>query len=254
MPCSSDHPGTLIVTGGSRGLGAAIALRAARDGWAVAVTYSHDAEGAEAVAGQIMDEGGHALAMHGDVSDEAEILTVFETVTNRLGPLGGLVNNAGITGPMCRLEALEADALARVLTVNVAGALICSREAVRRLSTARGGHGGAIVNVSSAAARLGGAGEWVHYAASKGALESATVGLAREVAAEGIRVNAVAPGLIETGIHAAAGAPDRIARLAPTVPLGRAGTAEEAAEAVVWLLSSAASYVTGASLTVAGGR
>lgn len=253
-PGSFPSPGTLIVTGASRGIGAAVARRAARDGWAVAVTYTREAAGAEQVARDIMDAGGHALAMHADVAMEAEVVTLFETVANRLGPLGGLVNNAGITGPYCRLADLRADDLRHVLDVNVTGAFLCAREAVRHLSTRRGGAGGAIVNISSAAARLGGADEWVHYAASKGAIDSLTIGLAQEVAREGIRVNGVAPGLIETGIHAAAGAPDRLKRLAPRVPLGRAGTPEEVADAVVWLLSSAASYITGATLAVGGGR
>ena len=254
MSTPTAHPGTLIVTGGGRGIGAAVALRAAREGWAVAVTYAHDAGAAETVAALIKDGGGHALAIHADIAHEEEIILLFETVTNRLGPLGGLVNNAGITGPLTRLADLESAALAQVMAVNVMGAILCAREAVRRLPAALGGAGGSIVNISSAAARLGGAGEWVHYAASKGAIESFTAGLAREVADEGIRVNAIAPGLIDTGIHAAAGAPDRLARLAPTVPMGRAGQPEEAAEAAVWLLSSAASYITGASLDVTGGR
>jgi len=251
---SGPHPGTLIVTGGSRGIGAAVARRAARDGWAVALAYDADADGAEAVAKSILKDGGHALAIHADVADETEVVTLFDTVIARLGPLGGLVNNAGITGPLCPLADLSGADLERVIAVNVTGAILCAREAVRHLSTARGGHGGAIVNISSAAARQGGAGEWVHYAATKGAIDTLTVGLAREVAGQGIRVNGVAPGLIDTGLHAAAGAPDRVSRLGPLVPMGRAGTAEEVAEAVVWLLSPAASYVTGTTLTVSGGR
>ena len=245
--------GLILVTGASRGIGAAAARAASALGHAVVVNYAADQGGAEAVVREIQAAGGVAAAVRADVGDEAQVLRLFETV-DALGPLAGLVNNAGVTGGFCRVEALSGETLARVLAVNVAGAMLCAREAVRRMSTARGGGGGGIVNVSSMAAQLGGAGEWVHYAASKGALDSFTVGLAREVAAEGIRVNAVAPGLIETGLHAEAGAPDRLQRLAPTIPMGRAGTAEETAAAIAWLLSPAAAYVTGAVLPVAGGR
>ncbi|MQX35205.1 SDR family oxidoreductase [Roseospira navarrensis] len=253
-PDTSGHKGTLIVTGGSRGIGAAVARRAARDGWAVAVAYSQDSQGAEAVARDIAAAGGHAQAVHCEVTVEADIPALFTFAADRLGPITGLVNNAGITGPVSRVADLKTADLERLVAVNVTGAILCAREAVRRLSTARGGAGGAIVNISSAAARLGGPGELVAYAATKGAIDSLTVGLAREVADEGIRVNGVAPGLIETGIHAAAGAPDRLARLGPAVPIGRAGSAEEVAEAVVWLLSPAASYVTGTTIDVTGGR
>jgi len=179
---------------------------------------------------------------------------LFERAHAEFGAVHGLVNNAGVTGGFARLEALSADVLARVLAVNVAGTVLCAREAVRRMSNRQGGEGGAIVNLSSLAARLGGGGEWVHYAASKGAVESFTIGLAREVAAEGIRVNAVAPGLIATGLHAAAGAPERLGRLGPGVPMQHAGSAQEVAEAILWLLSRAASYVTGAIIPVGGGR
>lgn len=251
---SSPRKGTLVITGASRGIGAAVAARAAQDSWAVAVAYSQDADGAETIARAIAKAGGHAQAVRCDVASEQDIRTLFDTAASRLGPIGGLVNNAGITGPRSRLADLTRADMDRVLAVNVTGAMLCAREAVRHMSTAKGGAGGAIVNISSAAARLGGAGEWVHYAASKGAIDSLTVGLAREVAREGIRVNGVAPGLIDTGIHAAAGAPDRVARLAPSVPMARSGQADEVAEAVVWLLSPASSYITGATLDVSGGR
>jgi len=185
---------------------------------------------------------------------ETDIVRLFETVERELGPMGGLVNNAGVTGGFARVEAVQADAISRVMAVNVTGLMLCSREAVRRMSTRRGGRGGSIVNVSSLVARTGGATEWVHYAASKGAVNSFTIGLAREVADEGIRVNAVAPGLIETDLHADSGAPDRLDRLSPTVPMKRPGKAEEVAEGVAWLLSEAASYVTGSILEIGGGR
>ena len=252
MPAS--HPGTLIVTGGSRGIGAAVAVLAARQGWRVAVNYAQDLAAALAVVRAIREAGGMAEAIQGDMSREADILNLFETAEAILGPLGGLVNNAGITGGFARVDELAADALARVLSVNIAGPILCAREAVRRLSARHGGKGGAIVNVSSLAARTGGAGEWVHYAATKGAIDSFTIGLAREVAAERVRVNAVAPGLIETDLHASNGAPDRPQRMAAGIPMQRAGTATEVAEGVVWLLSPAASYTTGTILEIGGGR
>jgi len=246
--------GTLIVTGGSRGIGAAVALLAARRGYAVALTYSTDASGAEAVVSEIERAGGVARAFAADVSRERDVGALFDAVLAAFGPLAGLVNNAGITGGSARVRDLQAETLERVFAVNVAGAFFCAREAVRRLSRAGGGRGGTIVNISSIAARLGGGGEWVHYAASKGAIDTFTRGLAVEVADEGIRVNAVAPGLIETGIHATSAIPDRLARLAPSVPMRRAGTPGEVAETVLWLLSDAASYVTGAIIDVGGGR
>ncbi len=246
--------GSLIVTGASRGIGAAIARLMARTGAAVAVNYSRDEAGAAEVVDAIARAGGRAVAIKADVAREEAVSRLFETAARELGPLIGLVNNAGITGGFARVEALTAAAITEVLAVNVAGAFLCAREAVRRMSTRHGGSGGAIVNVSSLAARIGGGGEWVHYAASKGAINSFTVGLAREVGAEGIRVNAVAPGLIDTELHAAAGAPERLARLAPSTPMQRIGTAMEVAEAVAWLLSPAASYVTGTILEIGGGR
>ena len=246
--------GTLVVTGGSRGIGAAVARLAAARGYAVCINYRDNREAAEAVIGAIRAQGGKAAAVQGDVASEPDVVRMFDKAERTLGPIRGLVNNAGITGPAGRVDAVSHETLRRVLDVNVIGAFLCAREAVRRMSTARGGQGGAIVNLSSMAAFLGGPGEWVHYAVSKGAIESLTIGLSREVAREGIRVNAVAPGLIATEIHAAAGFPDRVEELAPSVPMGRGGTAEEVAEAILWLLSDAASYVTGTSLRVSGGR
>jgi NAD(P)-dependent dehydrogenase (short-subunit alcohol dehydrogenase family) len=243
-----------IVTGGSRGIGAAIAKALGANGYSVAVNFAVDEAAARMVVAELTALGSKAVAIRADVSRENDILQLFETAERDLGPIGALVNNAGITGGFSRVDGVDAGALARVLAVNVAGAIICSREAVRRMSTRSGGRGGAIVNISSLAARTGGAGEWVHYAASKGAINSFTIGLAREVAHEGIRVNAVAPGLIETGLHAANGAPDRPQRLGPTIPMQRPGTADEVASGVLWLLSKAASYVTGTILEIGGGR
>jgi len=246
--------GTLVVTGAGRGIGAAVARLAGERGFAVAVNFAHSEVEARAVVGEIVAAGGRAVAIQGDVAREQDILRLFSAAERELGPIQGLVNNAAITGGLARVEAVSATAIAEVMAVNVTGAILCAREAVRRMSTRRGGTGGAIVNISSRAARIGSAGEWVHYAASKGAIDSFTIGLAREVAAEGIRVNAVAPGLIETDLHAASGAPDRLERLAGTIPMRRPGTPGEVAEAVVWLLSPAASYITGAILEVGGGR
>lgn len=246
--------GVAIVTGGGRGIGAAIAKGLAADGYAVAVNYASNESAAAKTVSEIVGNGGTAIAVQADVAKEADVIRLFETVDRRLGAPTVLVNNGGVTGGFSRLAELPASALARVFSVNVFGAFLCCREAVRRMSRSRGGAGGSIVNVSSRAAQLGGAGEWIHYAASKGALDTLTVGLAREVAAEGIRVNAVAPGLIDTELHAAAGMPDRVERMAPTVPMTRTGTAAEVADCVRFLVSPAAAYVTGAVLPVSGGR
>jgi len=246
--------GAVIVTGASRGIGAAIAKLVGASGFPVAVNFLTSRAGAEQVVREIVSAGGRAVAIHADVSREDEILRLFETTVRELGQIGGLVNNAGVTGGLFRVDAVPAQAIAQVLATNVAGTILCSREAVRRMSVRRGGTGGSIVNISSLAARTGGAGEWVHYAASKGAIDSFTVGLAREVAGEGIRVNAVAPGLIETELHAASGVPDRLNRLAPSIPMGRPGTPLEVAQGVLWLFSAAASYTTGTILEIGGGR
>jgi NAD(P)-dependent dehydrogenase (short-subunit alcohol dehydrogenase family) len=246
--------GVAIVTGGGRGIGAAIAKGLAADGYAVVVNYANNESAAAKTVAEIIGSGGTAIAVQADVAEEAAVIRLFETVDRRLGVPAVLVNNGGVTGGFSRLADLPASALARVFSVNVFGAFWCCREAVRRMSTRRGGAGGSIVNVSSRAAQLGGVGEWIHYAASKGALDTLTVGLAREVAAEGIRVNAVAPGLIDTELHAAAGMPDRVERMAPTVPMARTGTAAEVADCVRFLVSPAAAYVTGAVLPVSGGR
>jgi len=246
--------GVLIVTGGSRGIGAAICTLAAVRGYDVVVNYSGDPTPAEDVAKQVREQGRQAAAVRADVSDEQDVRALFDTAAE-LGPLTALVNNAAITGNTPgRLDQYDVEVVRRTLDVNVTGVFLCCREAVRRMSTRYGGHGGAIVNISSTAARTGSAGEWVHYAAAKAAVDTLTFGLAQEVAGEGIRVNAVAPGLIETGLHAAAGMPDRPARFAPQIPLGRAGRPEEIAEAVLWLLSAAASFTAGAVLDVGGGR
>jgi NAD(P)-dependent dehydrogenase (short-subunit alcohol dehydrogenase family) len=245
---------TLVVTGGSRGIGAAVARLAGNRGYSVAVNYLGNEAAAQAVVKEIRSLGGSAVAIRGDVALEADIVHLFQEAEQGLGPICGLVNNAGVTGGFSRVETLEAATLAHVLTANIAGTILCAREAVKRMSTRHGGQGGVIVNLSSLAARTGGAGEWVHYAASKGAVDTFTIGLAREVASEGIRVNAVAPGLIATEIHAANGAPDRLERLSPTIPMRRPGSPTEVAEGVLWLLSDAASYITGTILEIGGGR
>lgn len=246
--------GTLIVTGASRGIGAAIARLAAARGYAVAINFHSGESEARKLANEIVSDGSRALAIQADVSREEDIVRMFVLAERELGPIKALVNNAGITGGFARVESVSAAALQQAFAVNVIGAILCAREAVKRVSKNNGGAGGAIVNISSRAAHTGAAGEWVHYAATKGAIDSFTVGLAREVATEGIRVNAVAPGLTDTGLHAANGEPGRLQRLMPSIPMQRAGQPEEIAEAVLWLLSPAASYVTGAILNVGGGR
>jgi NAD(P)-dependent dehydrogenase (short-subunit alcohol dehydrogenase family) len=246
--------GMLIVTGASRGIGAAIATLAAGRGFSVAVNFSTGEPEATVITEQIVSAGGRACAIQADVAREEDVIRLFETGERELGPIKALVNNAAITGGFSRVDSVTAKTLEQVMAVNVTGAFLCAREAVRRMSNRHGGTGGAIVNISSRAAQIGSAGEWVHYAASKGAIDSFTIGLAREVATEGIRVNAVAPGLIDTGLHAANGAPDRLNRLTSSIPMQRPGTAPEVAEAVLWLLSPAASYTTGAILEVGGGR
>lgn len=244
----------LLVTGGGRGIGAATARQAAQAGWAVAVNYAANALAADEVVRAIRAAGGRALAVQGDVADEAQVLRMFETVDAKLGRLTGLVNNAGVVDVTARLDEMSVARWRRMFDINVIGSMLCAREAVRRMSTRHGGSGGAIVNLSSAASRLGSPGQYLDYAAAKGAIDAFTIGLAKEVAIEGIRVNAVRPGLIETEIHASGGLPDRVRDLSPQVPMQRGGTADEVAQAIVWLLSDAASYTTMSLLDVSGGR
>ena len=245
---------TLLITGGSRGIGAATALLAAQQGYAVAVNYSANSLAADEVVRQIRAMGGSAITVQADVGDEAQVLAMFEKIDAKLGRLTALVNNAGIVDVAARVDEMSAARLKRMFDTNVLGSFLCAREAVKRMSTRLGGSGGAIVNLSSVAARLGGATQYVDYAASKGAIDAFTIGLAKEVATEGIRVNAVRPGIIDTDIHASGGQPDRAQQMAPMVPMQRAGSAQEVAQAIVWLLSNEASYTTGTTLDVAGGR
>ncbi|HEY3584781.1 MAG TPA: SDR family oxidoreductase [Casimicrobiaceae bacterium] len=244
----------IIVTGASRGIGAATATMAAARGYAVCVNYRQDAVAANRIVEHIVAEGGRALAVRADVADERDVIAMFDLVDARLGVPTALVNNAGVLDVQKRVDDMDAARIARVLAVNVVGAFVCAREAVRRMSTRRGGRGGAIVNVSSAASRLGSAGEYVDYAASKGAVDSLTIGLSREVAAEGIRVNAVRPAFIHTDIHASGGEPGRIDRIKDSIPMRRGGQPEEVANAILWLLSDEASYVTGTFVDLAGGK
>ena len=244
----------IVITGASRGIGAATARLAAAEGYSVCINYLGNRQAAEAVAADVRAQGGQALLVAADIAHEDEVLRLFGTVDQALGRLDALVNNAGILETQMRVEDMDAARLARVFATNVTGSFLCAREAVRRMSTRLGGQGGTIVNLSSMAARLGSPNEYVDYAASKGAIDSLTIGLAKEVAGEGIRVNAVRPGLIDTDIHASGGEPGRIARLQSSIPLQRGGTAEEVAEAILWLLSDKAAYVTGSFIDVSGGR
>lgn len=244
----------LLITGGGRGIGAATALLAAQRGYAVAVNYATNSLAADEVVRQIRAAGGRAIAVRADVAIEAQVLTLFETIDAKLGRLTALVNNAGVVDSTQRVDEQSLVRWRRMFEINVFGTMLCAREAVRRMSTRHGGTGGAIVNVSSVAATLGAAGQYVDYAAAKGAVDVFTVGLAREVAAEGVRVNAVRPGIIDTEIHASGGQPGRAQRLAPQIPLQRPGTAQEIAHAIVWLLSDEASYATGSILDLTGGR
>jgi NAD(P)-dependent dehydrogenase (short-subunit alcohol dehydrogenase family) len=244
----------LLVTGASRGIGAATALLAASKGYAVAVNYTSNAKAAQDVVSRIRAESGKAIAVQADVSEEEQVLALFAAVDAQLGRLTAFVNNAGVIDVTARLDEMSVTRLKRMFDINVIGAMVCAREAVRRMSTRHGGSGGAIVNVSSAASRLGAPGQYLDYAAAKGAIDSFTLGLAKEVAAEGIRVNAVRPGLIDTEIHASGGIPDRVQKLAHLVPMQRGGSAHEVAEAIVWLLSPQASYTTMSLIDVSGGR
>ncbi|MDQ0085036.1 NAD(P)-dependent dehydrogenase (short-subunit alcohol dehydrogenase family) [Variovorax boronicumulans] len=244
----------LLITGGGRGIGAATALLAAQRGYAVAVNYASNSLAADEVVRTIRANGGAAMAVQADVGDEAQVLAMFQKVDARFGRLTALVNNAGVVDVQARVADMSVARLERMFRINVIGSFICAREAVRRMSTKYGGTGGAIVNISSGAARLGSPDQYVDYAASKGAIDTFTIGLAKEVAAEGIRVNAVRPGLIDTDIHASGGMPDRASDLAPTVPMQRTGSADEIAGAILWLLSPEASYTTMALLDVTGGR
>lgn len=247
--------GLMIITGGGRGIGAATALLAARNGYDVCVNYVRDAAAAAAVVAKIRVAGRRAIAVQADVGSEPDIERMFQVVDRQLGRVSVLVNNAAFVGTgRRRVEAMRAEAVNRLLAANVTGAIVCAREAILRMSTRHGGPGGAIVNVSSASARIGASNLWIDYAASKGAVDTFTIGLAQEVAAEGIRVNAVRPGLIDTEIHSATGMPDRVQKAEKMIPMKRAGTAQEVAEAIVWLASPAASYISGAIVDVAGGR
>jgi NAD(P)-dependent dehydrogenase (short-subunit alcohol dehydrogenase family) len=245
---------TILITGGSRGIGRATALLAGARGWSVGVNYVGNRAAADRTVADVAAAGGRAVAIRGDVAREEDVVAMFDAVRQAFGGLDGLVNNAGIVAPPLPFAEITVERMRRVFDTNILGAYLCAREAARRLQKSRGGKGGAIVNISSMAARLGAANEYIDYAGSKGAMDTMTVGLARELGPDGVRVNAVRPGVIDTEIHASGGRPDRAATLGVTTPLGRAGTAEEVAEAIVWLASDAASYVNGAILDVSAGR